>query len=224
MNPTTSPAITPDTCEAPTKRRPSQAIATKVSEAHTNRQKIADAIVSLQKANQPINVKSTAAAAKVSTNTIRRNPDLLNEVIRLRDHQTQGPPARHAGSADTASKTELKARMLQAQSQVVELRRELALLAKQTYQAIGLAAGKPNPDDIEWRDKEIARLRIDLANNADKITRLQRVIEDLQADYTDAQELARERLQALDNEKNEHKKTRQRVGLRNLRAVTEPVS
>lgn len=209
-----------------TRRQPTEAIAAKRAEAEANSKKITDALIALQEADDAVNVRSVAAAAGVSPNTLRSkaNTDLLKEVTRIRDQQTRRPQAQHARPSEAASYTDMKAKWMRAQSQVIDLRAKLDLATQQTYQAIGISHGKVDPDDLRLARKEITELTVELSNASAKIDELNLSLKDAYADLEDARELAGERQRALDMATNTHREERRAANRRNLRPVPTTTS
>lgn len=131
-------------------RDPSRPIAAKKEQAAATRDKIAAAIAALQRGGRPVNVQSVARAAGVHPHTLRRNPDLLQEVQHLRENSYQRPPANHADPTAAASHNALKARLLASQAEVADLRRDLAQLRRDAHQVLGTAPTRPDPTRASW--------------------------------------------------------------------------
>ncbi|SDS87538.1 hypothetical protein [Actinoplanes derwentensis] len=192
-------------------RDPSRAIETKKAQATANRDRITTAIVALQRQDQPVNVQSVARAAGVHPATLRRNPDLLAEVQRLRDASWQQPPARHADPEATASSKALKARLLASQQEGVELRRQLTQLRRDAHQALGTASTHPDHGMVEELQREAAELRVQLMDERDTTRGLQETGRDLADELTATREIARGYLRDLDQARADLRATRQEL-------------
>lgn len=209
-----------------TRRQPVETIAARRAKAEANSTKLAAALIALQGADDAVNVRSVAAAAGVSPNTLRSaaNIDILKEVIRIRDQQARRPQAQHAQPAEAASYIDMKAKWIRVQSQVVDLRAKLDLATQQTHQAIGISYDKIDPDELSLARLEITELTVELSNANAKIDELNLSLKDAYADLEDARELAGERQRALDKATNSHREERRATNRRNLRPVPNATS
>ncbi|MDH2413940.1 hypothetical protein [Nocardioides sp. CER19] len=116
---------------------PVKAIAARKAIAAANRKRIADAIASLARGGQPVNVRSVARAAGVHPDTVRRSGDLYEEVRRHRN------PTPHLSAGVSQAQPSMdrvqKARLLDAHAEISELRRDLAATRRALHQALGEA-------------------------------------------------------------------------------------
>jgi hypothetical protein len=99
---------------------------------------------------EPIAQTSVPMPASVHPHTLRRNPDLLQEVQHLRENRDQRPPANHADPTAPASYNVLKARLLASQAEVADLRRDLAQLRRDAHQVLGSAPTRSDPIRASW--------------------------------------------------------------------------
>ncbi|HEX2807014.1 MAG TPA: hypothetical protein VHN80_12685 [Kineosporiaceae bacterium] len=204
-------------------RDPSRAIAVKKQQAAANRDKIAATIAVLQRDGQPINVQSVARAAGVHPHTIRRNPDLMKEVQRLRDSGWQRPPVIHADPTVAASYKALKARLLASQAEVADLRRDLAQLRRDAHQALGTAPARSDPTIVEDLQRQTAELRVQLMNERDTTGSLQAAVAANAEGLTAAHEIARGYLRELNQTKDELLHTRRELVKLRTKASTASV-
>jgi hypothetical protein len=203
-------------------RDPSRAIAAKKEQAAANRDKITAAIIALQRGGRPVNVQSVARAAGVHPHTLRRNPDLLQEVQHLRENSDQRPPVIHADPAAAASYKALKAQLLASQAEVADLRRELAQLRRDAHQVLGTALARSDPSIVDDLHREIAELRVQLMNERDTTRSLQATTATTSQDLIAAHEIARGYLRELNQTRDEFQRTRQELTkLRTTTAASE---
>lgn len=141
-------------------RDTSAAVAVKKAQAADNRRRIAEAIVSIQRDDKPVNVTSVARAAKVSPDTIRRNPDLLKEIAHLRDRGWQRKSGARLATVDKSTYDALRGRWLTAQSEVSRLRKELAEARRAVHQALGTQMEQVDPAALDQLESENADLRV----------------------------------------------------------------
>lgn len=174
-----------------TKRKadPTKAIAARKAQAAANDQRIAQAITSLQRAGEHVNVAAVARAAGVHSDTIRNRPELLAEVKAIRSKQWQQParPAR----ADSATHKEMEARWKTAQAEVRQLRAELGESRDNVHQVLGNSAFGDG-SRLDEAESEIARLRVELSDQQHKLAELQWKNEDLTTEASKAHQLNRE--------------------------------
>lgn len=201
-------------------RDPSRAIEVKKAQAAANRNRIATAITALQTSGQPVNVKSVARAAAVHPHTVRRNPDLLAEVQRLRQASWERPPTLHADPGFAAVHKALKAKLLSAQAEVSDLRQQLTQLRRDAHQALGGA--RPNLDDNELRElrQEIAELRVQLMNERDTSRALQEAARHHADELTASHEVARSYLRELNLAKEELLQVQRRMTAQQAKSRT----
>lgn len=118
---------------------PSPAIRAQKRAAAANDAAIASAIAKLQASGEPVTVRGVARLAKVHPDTVRRREDLYAEIVRLR---ASGPAvslsARRSSDTDESM---LRARILDAQSEIKELRAELEMTRKGRHQDLGTGHG-----------------------------------------------------------------------------------
>ena len=188
-------------------RDPSHAIAAKQAQAAANHERIASAITALQRAGQPVNVQAVARAADVHPHTVRRNPDLLAEIQRLRQASWQRPPHVHIDPTAAAHKA-LKARLLATQAEVSDLRSQLTQLRRDAHQALGSAPTRPDPNMVENLQREVAELRVQLTNERDITRALREAGRNHSEELTAAHEVARGYLRELNRIKDELQRTR----------------
>jgi hypothetical protein len=203
-------------------RDPSRAIAAKKQQAAANRNKITTAIVALQRGGRPVNVQSVARTADVHPHTLRRNPDLLQEVQHLRETSYQRPLTNHADPTAAASYNALKARLLSSQAEVADLRRDLAQVRRDAHQALGTTPARSDPGIVDDLNREIAELRVQLMNERDTTRSLQATTAAAAEDLTAAHEIARSYLRELNQTRDELRRTRQELtSLRTKTATPE---
>ncbi|NQU36770.1 MAG: hypothetical protein HQ526_04130 [Actinobacteria bacterium] len=179
-------------------RRPVEAITRQQDRATQNRKKIADAIAAAQTAGDTINVSAIAARAGVDPGTVRNNPELLNEIIRLRDNQTARPRTSTQTQADAASYKEMQARWLTAQSENADLRKQLKQAETTAHQALGITAALVDPDELKCANERVAELEIQVMNLRQAQTETNAQLHDTVAELTDSRELNREYLRQLE--------------------------
>jgi hypothetical protein len=189
-------------------RDPSHAIAAKQAQAAANRERIASAIAALQLAGQPVNVQAVARAADVHPHTVRRNPDLLAEIQRLRQASWQRPPDVHTDPTAAAAHKALKARLLASQAEVSDLRSQLTQLRRDAHQALGSAPTRPDPNMVEDLQREVAELRVQLANERDVARALREAGRNHSEELIAAHEVARGYLRELNRVKDELQRAR----------------
>lgn len=163
----------------PTPRKPdtSRAIEAKKAEKAANRQRIAEAITRLTSAGEAVNVKAVARAAGVHPDTIRRNEDLLAEVVRHRD----GKVSRRVQGSDreSAATTALRARLSAAQSEIKDLRSQLTAATNATHQALGTAGSSMDHATAERLKQESAEVAVALVEAQSRIRDLTRQRDEL---------------------------------------------
>ena len=189
-------------------RDPSHAIAVKQAQAAANRERIASAIAALQRAGQPVNVQAVARAADVHAHTVRRNADLLAEIQRLHQPSWQRLPDVHTDPTAAAAHKALKARLLASQADVSDLRSQLTQLRRDAHQALGSAPTRPDPNMVEDLQREVAELRVQLANERDITRALREAGRNHSEELTAAHEVARGYLRELNRVKDELQRTR----------------
>jgi DNA repair exonuclease SbcCD ATPase subunit len=192
-------------------RDPSHAIAAKQAQAAANRERIATAIAALQRAGQPVNVQAVARAAAVHPHTVRRNADLLAEIQLLRQASWQRPPAVHTDPTATAAHKALKAKLLASQAEVSDLRSQLTQLRRDAHQALGSAPTRPDPHMVEDLQREVAELRVQLANERDIARALREASRNHSEELTAAHEVARRYLRELNRTKDELQRARREL-------------
>ncbi|WP_380161930.1 hypothetical protein [Kineococcus sp. R86509] len=192
-------------------RDPSRAIAAKKEQAAANRNRIAAAIAALQHGGRPINVQSVARTAGVHPHTLRRNPDLLQEVQHLRENSHHHPPLHQADPTAAAAYSALKARLLASQAEVADLRRAHAQLRRDAHQVLGTTPARLDPSIAEDLHRELAELRVQLMNERDTTRSLQTTIATTNEDLSAAHEIARDYLRELNQTREELQRTRQKL-------------
>jgi len=199
-----------------TSRRPVEAITKQRTTADQNRRKIADALVAAQHDGIRVNVTAIAAKAGVDPGTIRNNPDLLAEVVRIRDEQAKRPPAAHAAESDAATYKEMQARWLGAQHEVTDLRTELKKARNTAHQALGISTTLIDPDELRQAHTRMAELEVQLINTTQAKIEVANQLRDLSDQLTDCHELNRNYLRQLDEAKRDLQAEKQKRATRTL--------
>lgn len=182
---------------------PVEAIQAKKREAAANIERIRKALNTLQRNGQPINVRSVAKAAGVSVDTVRRSGDLYAEVKHLRE-QTSGVVAGNvARSGPSAPEKALKARLLGAQAEITELRREVAEARRAAHQALGTAGTIMDADAAQRLQQENAELTVALGQLREQVALLTSQQQETTEELTAAREVNREYARELNRTREE---------------------
>jgi hypothetical protein len=169
------------------KADPSHAIANRKNKKAENDRNIAEAIATLQRTGQEVNVTAVARSAGVHPATIRNRPELLAEVQSIRTEQWQRPQTRHATTRDTSTYKDVQARWKTAQAEVKQLRTERDRLRRQLHQALSGNSQIETHEDAN----EAARLSVALSNLKAEYTDLDERFGDLSIETNHAHELNR---------------------------------
>jgi chromosome segregation ATPase len=178
-------------------RDTSAAVAVKRAQATANRQRIADAIVNLQRRGAQVTVAAVARESGVSQDTIRRNPDLHKEVAHLRGQGWQRKSDVRPGTTDRATYDAMKGRWLAAQAEVSRLRKALTEARRATHQALGTQGQKISPDALSDLKSENANLHVRLMEMMQEIESLKDERVSLTGELTAAHEVNREYVRQL---------------------------
>jgi chromosome segregation ATPase len=173
---------------------PTPAIEAKKAQATANRERLAKAIQALQLQNRPVNVQAVARAAGVHPDTLRRNPDLYAEVRRLRDQGWRGDPPQ---APSTSAESGHRVRLLAAQSEIQDLRRQLAEARQVAHQTLGEAGAALDAQSAAELQGANAELTVQVADLQDQVRALRDERRDLGEELTAAHELNREYVRAL---------------------------
>lgn len=199
---------------------PARAIAAKKAQADANRKRIAEAILTLQKSGADINVQSVARAADVHPDTVRRSGELFAEVKRLRD---LGPPSTRPvqpAPQPTEQHAALRARILDAQAEVVALRAEVSRAKKAAHQALGTSGSVIDPEMADQLRRENAELTVAIMNLQTQVKSLVQERESLSGELLAARELNREYARDLNAARDQVITTERE--LTRLRALASP--
>ncbi len=108
----------------------------------TRREAVAKAIRSLNAASEPVNVSAVAARAGVDRSYIYDHPDLLKDIVRLREGDSRPLACRPA--EERATEASLRARLAATHDELVRLRTENSELRRRLEETLGECwAGPP---------------------------------------------------------------------------------
>lgn len=186
--------------------------------AQASQTKITDAIQRLHHDGHPITVTGVAKEAGVNVSTIRRHPDLLQQVIDLRKDNTTArtkaaPRTRH----NAADYDQIKSKYLAAQARIKEMEARISELEATADRALLGAAAAPKADALKQAQDRAADLAVQLTNtNAEIHTRNQR-IEELEDDIAAQAEVNRDLFTELNAAQDKSQRLRQKITRLNLR-------
>jgi len=188
-------------------------IASKKAQAAANRHRIARALVALQERGDAINVQAVARAAGVHSDTIRRNPDLLAEVRHLRDEQWRIAPAPAVANHRTqVDAQELKARLLDAQAEISQLRRDLSQALRAAHNTLAREGEVMSREDADRLQREATELRVQTIALHEQLAREQELRERINDELTATNEVNRDLMRELTASKERELTLRQSVG------------
>ena len=162
----------------------------KTAEADANTKLIARKLLEMKRDGVPINVSSVAKATGLDRNTIRRRPDLHQEITTQTVEQAKRPKPTRANAREAASFKDMQARWHAAMSDVTRLREENQNLRSQLHQRIsGIEPAQQSP--LQEAKDEAARLSVDLVNLRKEYRDLEESYNDLNTTATEANSINR---------------------------------
>lgn len=183
--------------------------------AAANRHRIAQALATMQRDGKQLTRRSLAQHACVHPDTIRRNPDLLKEFRHVRDQSWQPTGPAIAGSAQRrASEVALKARLLNSQAEIAELRSQLAQALRSAHNHLGQSGTMISAAEPEQQRQELTELRVQVMTAHEQLAREREVHESIMGELTAANEVNRQLVRDLTAAKENELLLRQRLGAR----------
>ena len=190
-------------------------ITSQKARAAANRQRIAQALVTMQRDGKQITLRSLAQQARVHPDTIRRNPDLLQEFRHVRDQGWQPTGPAVAGSGQRrAGEAALKVRLLDGQAEISELRRQLAQALRSAHNDLGHGGTMVSAAEAEQLRQELTELRVQLMAAQEQLARERELHESILGELTAANEVNRQLVRDLTAAKENELLMRQRLNAR----------
>lgn len=180
--------------------------------AAVNRQRIAQALVTMQRDGKPMTLRSLAQESHVHPDTIRRNPDLLEEFRLVRDQGWRpAGPAIAGGTQRRASEATLKARLLDAQAEIADLRRQLAQALRSAHNNLGQGGTMLSAAEAEQLRQELTELRVQSMAIQEQLARERELHESILGELTAANEVNRQLVRDLTASKEDELLLRQQL-------------
>lgn len=180
--------------------------------AAANRQRIAQALVTMQRAGGQITLWSLVRQARVHPDTIRRNPDLFEEFRHVRDQDSSSTgPATTGHAQNRAGEAALKARLLDTQAHAADLRRQLAQALRSAHDDLGRAGTTVSAAQAEQLRQELTDLRVQLMAVQEQLVRERELHETIVGELTAANEVNRQLVRDLTAAKENQLRLRQQL-------------